>query len=178
MRGKRSIFATILVVTVLGILLCPPLFSDSTAGDDNPHTVTFYANGGTVKLDGTVTPTPYTTTMYQSLYIPGGDFFVEDTTNLYSYAYEREDYTFQGWARTPTAVNPEYYEGNVIPQSDLTVSDFKLYAVWKAVTYQATFHYHGGDMSVSIPFGAIVDTEALISGGVYSSMRASVWVAM
>ena len=103
MRGKRSIFATVLVVTVFGILLCPPIFSDSTSGDDNPHTVTFYANGGTVQMDGAVTAIPYSTTMYQSLYIPGGEFTVEDGALFHEYLYERDAYTFQGWARTPAA---------------------------------------------------------------------------
>ena len=168
----RAVIMMIAAVALFSLLFSIIALSAPVSGDDTPHTVTFNANGGTIEKDGAVTATPYSTEMYQSLYIPGNEFTIEISSVLNDYLYSRSNYTFQGWSTSPTATEPEYTEGNVARASDLSESNYNLYAVWKAIPYPAVFHYSGGDVTVSIPYGSTFDTSSYVDAYTPQSMSA------
>ncbi len=163
-RIHRNVLAiTLIVASVLifcSIVDNTALFGDSTP--PTPHTITFDANGGTIvhTSGGNTDSDPYTPTAYDSQYIPGNEFIIEGDT----YEYSRTNYSFLGWATSPTAVNPNYVEGNVASVNDLSSSGYTLYAVWKANMYEVILHFDEGHQAkITMPYEAKFDTSSYIN---------------
>ena len=102
----------------------------------------------------------YAPTAYDSQYIPSNHFTVGSET----YTYSRTNYVFKGWARSPTAISPDYIEGNIAHITELSPNGYRLYAVWEPELFDITLYFDENYQAViTMPFQGKYDTSAYIS---------------